>query len=73
MINNNYLILRELREQDSKTFFKWINNKELVNYNSNFTPVSQKHHDNWFEKVQTAKNIIVFLLTTVLFYSLHCS
>jgi len=52
--------LRALEQSDSDLYYQWINNKELVLYNSNFKPVSKEEHNNWFNNVKHNKNIKVF-------------
>lgn len=57
------LRLREIKDEDSRVFFKWINNKKLVNFNSNYKPISQKDHENWFYKIQNQNDSIYFTIT----------
>ena len=33
--------IRELRKEDSQKYFEWINNRELVIFNSAYSPISE--------------------------------
>lgn len=52
--------IRELIKSDSKKYFKWINDRELVVFNSPYKPISQDEHNLWFEKISHDKNIKIF-------------
>lgn len=43
--------LRQVLDEDSASYFKWINDKELVSYNGNYRPIMQEEHDQWFRDV----------------------
>lgn len=46
------IVLTALREEDSPTLFRWINDRALVILNAPFRPVSRDAHDAWFAAVQ---------------------
>lgn len=54
------ILLRQLQLSDSDTYFKWINNKELVEFNSSYRPVSSFAHNNWFENVSKKSDLVIF-------------
>lgn len=54
------LRLRALRAADSQTYFKWINDKELVLFNSAYKPISEESHNNWFSNVTSRTDIKIF-------------
>jgi len=43
--------IRELRKSDSRKYFEWINDRDLVLFFAPFTPVSEAFHSNWFDSV----------------------
>jgi RimJ/RimL family protein N-acetyltransferase len=43
--------LRTVLKNDSDSYFKWINDKELVLNNGNYKPISKEDHDAWFKKM----------------------
>ena len=60
MISSNTILLRDPVEEDSDLYFKWINDKKLVEFNSVFKPISKKEHTKWFTKIFTIKDIKIF-------------
>jgi RimJ/RimL family protein N-acetyltransferase len=44
--------LRAPQELDSVNLFKWINDKEVVQFNAQFKPVDHQAHDVWFKQIQ---------------------
>ena len=60
MISSKKIILRNPEDEDSELYFKWINNKQLVEYNSTFKVVSKKDHNIWFGNITKDKNIKIF-------------
>lgn len=52
--------LRAMMEADSPHYFRWINDKELVQFNAPFKPVSEAQHDQWFASVGNDPRIVVF-------------
>ncbi|WP_024954310.1 GNAT family N-acetyltransferase [Sulfurospirillum arcachonense] len=47
-------------ENDISKMYYWINNKELVNFNSSFFPVHLKNHIEWFENIRKDKSTVIF-------------
>ena len=47
-------------ENDISKMYYWINNKELVNFNSSFFPVHFKNHIEWFENIIKDKSTVIF-------------
>ena len=54
------ITLRTLRQEDSSSYFKWINNKALVLYNANYRPISLSEHETWFNNVILDSNKCIF-------------
>jgi RimJ/RimL family protein N-acetyltransferase len=64
MHRGTIITLGPLRESDSETLFKWINTRELVLLSSNFRPVHQENHKEWFRRIQGSDNNIIFAIRT---------
>ena len=60
MISSNSIILRSLKNEDSDLYFKWINDKRLVELNSIFKPVSREKHNEWFQNIVLRNDIKIF-------------
>lgn len=60
MINN--IRIRKIKETDSSHYFKWINDKELVNYNSYFKPIKLDDHKKWIASILDDKNSETFTI-----------
>lgn len=52
--------LSELMEGDRQILFEWINNKELVEFNAYFKPVSWQNHNAWFDAIKTNDTVKIF-------------
>jgi RimJ/RimL family protein N-acetyltransferase len=52
--------LTELRQNDSKTLLRWINNREQVLFNASYKPVHESQHQAWFESVQKRSDMVIF-------------
>ena len=60
MYTKGKIILTPLNEEDLPVLHKWINNKELVNFNSYYKPVSWESHLNWFKTITSNTNMVIF-------------
>jgi RimJ/RimL family protein N-acetyltransferase len=56
------LSLQPLRDADSDTLFRWINDRELVEYSAVFRPVSRAEHDAWFAEVTGRDDVAIFAI-----------
>ncbi len=52
--------IRELRKEDSQKYFEWINKRELVIFNSTYSPISEWNHNSWFDSVTKNNKIKIF-------------
>ena len=52
--------IRELRKKDSQKYFEWINRRELVIFNSPYSPISELSHNSWFDSVTKNNQIKIF-------------
>ena len=51
MYISHNVMLRIPKIQDSSSYFRWINNREIVEYNANFIPISIESHNQWFDNL----------------------
>ena len=65
MLMGAAVALTELRDEDSETLFRWINDPNIVCFNSSFTPVHAPNHAAWFKSVTQAKDRIVFAIRRI--------
>lgn len=60
VLKSAHVALTTLRPEDSPTLFQWINDRELVLFNSAYRPVSQAEHDAWFESIRQRSDMFIF-------------
>ena len=65
MISSDMILLRRPKKKDSKLYFKWINNKRLVEYNSIFKPISYVEHLEWFSSIFTKVDVKIFSIVEI--------
>ncbi|WP_167784714.1 GNAT family N-acetyltransferase [Ramlibacter rhizophilus] len=58
-------LLRPLRDEDSDTLFRWINDRETVVFNAPFHPVTRADHERWFERVRRDPSLRIFAIDEV--------
>jgi RimJ/RimL family protein N-acetyltransferase len=56
--------LTTVRDEDSDTLFRWINDRELVVLSSAFHPVTRAAHDAWFARAQSSDEVAFFAIRT---------
>lgn len=54
------VVLTDLKESDKEPMFEWINNKELVEFNSFFKPVTWENHLKWFVSIVQRNDLKIF-------------
>lgn len=57
---NKYISIRKPLIEDSKKYFSWINNRELVEYNSTFKTIKLKDHNKWFSQINSNPSSVYF-------------
>lgn len=60
MLAGERVTLRYLKAEDKDLYQKWINDRDIIHYNTTYYPVSDYSHDRWFEEVSTRKDLIIF-------------
>lgn len=51
-------ILREYQDFDSKFLFEWINDPQVVKFNSKYRPVKWTDHSEWLKNILSDNNVI---------------
>ena len=57
---HNNITLRKISIKDLDAYYEWINDKSLVEFNSQFFPVSKKKHAAWFKLLSVKNDIETF-------------
>ena len=57
--------LRPFKDSDIDVLYKWINNRDLMLNNSNYIPISESEHSEWFESILKQKNNYQFIIESV--------
>lgn len=60
MITGEHVRLRAIQKSDSGAYKTWINDRELVHYNSAWSPISDFNHEGWFQSVSQNSTIRIF-------------
>jgi len=62
MLKGENVILTEIRLDDSKTLYSWINNAELVRWNAPYMPVASAQHALWFDRLGADSSRVAFAI-----------
>src|ERR1700730_10473752 len=54
------VVLSPLTKDDSSTLFQWINDRAEVIIGSQYRPVHELQHDEWFRRVQQQSDLVIF-------------
>lgn len=65
MIEGKLVLLTELRDEDSRLLFQWINSPEIVHFSAPYTPIHSPNHQAWFDAVTKATDRVIFAIRTV--------
>lgn len=60
MYSLNKISFTQVMTSDSDKLFKWINDPELVHFNSTFSPVDDLSHAEWFDRIRKDKSVRIF-------------
>lgn len=60
MLKSKKILLSTILEKDSNIMFNWINDRNLVLFNSHYRPVSYQSHKDWFSSIQNKEDLIIF-------------
>lgn len=58
-MKDNPIVLEALKVEDKDYLYKWINNRDIVIYNSSYKPVSESEHERWFDSVSRRRDDLV--------------
>ena len=59
-MHGELVTLRTIAKGDSKSYFRWINDRELVIQNGSYRPISEQEHEIWFNNVISQTDNCVF-------------
>ena len=62
MLKSKDVFLSPLRLEDSKVLFDWINDRDLVIFNSPYKPVHEASHQSWFNSVANRTDLVIFAI-----------
>src|SRR5262245_7445046 len=60
MLKSARVALTPLSTADSPVLWQWINDREVVLFNSAYRPVSEAQHDEWFEAIRHRADVFIF-------------
>lgn len=60
MLKAKHIYLSPLKCEDVPLFFEWINNRQLVLFNSPYRPVHDSQHREWFDQIQKRNDTEIF-------------
>jgi RimJ/RimL family protein N-acetyltransferase len=60
--NDAQVELTRLRDEDSDTLFRWINDRETVELSAVFRPVPRAEHDAWFADVRLRPDVEIYAI-----------
>lgn len=60
MIRGEKIYLGAILRKDLDVLFKWINDRELVYYNSGYNPIHELHHEQWFQDIVQRSDLRIF-------------
>ena len=61
-LNTNVIKLASLEYRDLPKLYEWINNEDLVLFNSYYKPVSEMEHKDWFESISKKSDLFIFTI-----------
>ena len=56
--------LTPLRDGDSATLFRWINDRDEVLHSAAYQPVHEASHVEWFDRIRQRKDLVIFGIRT---------
>lgn len=62
MYRTDKIKLTPLNKEDLPLLYEWINNKELVHYNTQYKPIDYQSHEEWFGKIKNSKDMVIFAI-----------
>jgi RimJ/RimL family protein N-acetyltransferase len=60
MLKGDKVYLSPLLREDSVVLFDWINRRDLVVFNSNYKPVHEPSHLQWFDSIVNRHDTVIF-------------
>lgn len=60
MLRGERIALAPIRDEDSQTLFRWINERDEVLLSAPYKPVHGPDHDDWFEAIRSRRDVVIF-------------
>jgi RimJ/RimL family protein N-acetyltransferase len=60
MLKSENVYLAPFEDQDSRVLFNWINDRNIVLWNSYYKPVTHKQHQEWFNSLEKRDDLVIF-------------
>jgi RimJ/RimL family protein N-acetyltransferase len=57
--------LTAIRDSDRKRLFEWINDREEVIHNAGYSPVHERDHAAWFERIRARPDVTIFAIRAI--------
>ena len=65
MLRGERIMLAPLRDDDSRTLFTWINERDDVLLSAPYKPVHGADHASWFDAVRNRDDVVIFGIRTL--------
>jgi RimJ/RimL family protein N-acetyltransferase len=60
VLRGDRIILAPLRDEDSRTLFDWINERDDVLLSAPYKPVHAADHRDWFDAIRSRQDVAIF-------------
>jgi RimJ/RimL family protein N-acetyltransferase len=61
-LRGEHVELTAIRDADRERLFQWINDREEVLHNAGYSPVHERDHVAWFERIRTRPDVTIFAI-----------
>lgn len=62
MFRSENVYLDGLSISDTELLFQWINNRDLVLWNNNYSPIHEPNHIEWFDAIRKKEDVRIFAI-----------
>lgn len=62
MLRDKNVELTALRKSEAKKLFSWINDRDLVLWNSSYRPIAWESHKEWFRSITNRSDVSIFAI-----------
>ena len=64
MLRSEMIILKPLSSDDLNKLYEWINDRDLVLFNTSYRPISFQKHQEWYNQIQIREDVYIFGIYT---------